>query len=211
MSTVVPSILEQNPEAFTRAARSVESFAKLIHVDIADGTFVPNRTLSVSELQSFQPNVPYRIHLMVEKPEHLLQDVLKLNAECIIIHAEATNNLRAVLNVIRDSGKGAGVALNPETPISAIADVVDGLSFILFLSVHPGFQGAPFIPEVLEKIKAFRAEYPEKAIGIDGGITLERIPLLKNLSITNIVVGSAILQADNPEESFHLFQRALTH
>lgn len=207
MSTIVPAILEQTPEAFADAARTLASFSPMIHVDLADGRFVPNRTLSLAELKTVQPNVPFRVHLMYEKPEQVLTELTTLNADCIIIHAEATNNLRAVLEAIQDSGKQAGVALNPETSIKSIAEIVPDLHFILFLSVKPGFQGSAFVPDVLEKIRLFRAQFPEKAIGIDGAMNCETVPRVRQLGVTNIVVGSAILKHESPKDAYQELQR----
>ncbi|MFA6511961.1 MAG: ribulose-phosphate 3-epimerase [Patescibacteria group bacterium] len=202
MSVIVPAILESDAEAFHRAVETVSAFSDLLHIDLADGRFVPNKTISLDELKNAEPQKTYRVHLMYDQPEHVLQKIEKLRAECIIIHAEATHNLRAVVEAIRACGKKVGVALNPETPLSAMQPIADILSFVLFMAVKPGFQGSPFMPDVIRKIADFQKNFPGVTIGIDGAMNKETIPLIKPLKIANIVVGSAIIKQADPAAAF---------
>lgn len=205
MNTIVPAILAQTPESFQAMLQALAPCGIPLHIDLADGRFVPNRTITLSELRANEPS-GYTLHLMFDCPEHVLRDIPTLKAERVIIHAEATNNLRAVAEAIHKLGKKVGVAVNPETPISVATGLVHVVDSVLFMSVTPGFQGGAFIPAVRDKVRAFRNQFPHVRTGIDGGMNATTIPHISTLGLDVIVVGSAIVEAVNPEHAYHTLQ-----
>ena len=108
-----------------------------------------------------------------------------------------------VIALVRELGRQTGLAVNPETPISAIAPLVGEVDSVLFMSVQPGYYGSPFIPEVLDKIRKFRRKYPDMEIGIDGGVKEGNITRIARSGVDVIYVGSAILLQPQPDESYH--------
>ena len=143
---------------------------------------------------------------MVLKPETCLEDFQRAGAEKIVFHYEATSSPQEVITLVRKLGMRVGLAINPETPVSAITHLVNELDSVLVLSVHPGFYGSKFIPEVLNKIVEFHRAQPDFEIGIDGGIKEGNIAQIANTGVDVIYVGSAIFLQPQPGESFHHLQ-----
>lgn len=186
---ILPSILVKTKEELEEKVRVLEQHFERAHLDIADGIFVPNKTIdSLGELET---NLEFRAHLMVAKPEnHVARWVDSVSA--IIFHVESTEKHVEVIDAIRAGECDVGIALNPKTPHSAIADYVNLVDFVHFMTVEPGFYGGTFLPEVVEKIKDFHFYYPDKPIVVDGGVNPETIDILKEAGATEFVVGSAI-------------------
>jgi len=139
---------------------------------------------------------------MVLHPETHLKDFQRAGAQKIVFHYEATSSPQEVISQIRNLGMRAGLAVNPETPISTITPLTSEVDSVLFLSVNPGFYGAKFIPEVLEKIAAFRSAQPNLEIGIDGGIKEGNIAQIARTGVDIIYIGSAIFLQPEPGESY---------
>ena len=146
---------------------------------------------------------------MVLHPEAYLEDFQRAGTQKIVFHYEATDSPREVISLVRNIGLRVGLAVNPETPVSAILPLVSEVDSVLFLSVNPGFYGSKFIPEVLDKIVEFRNAQPDLEIGIDGGIKESNIAQIAQSGVDVICVGSAIFQQPQPGESFrHLLALA---
>ncbi|MGK9185354.1 ribulose-phosphate 3-epimerase [Priestia filamentosa] len=157
------------------------------HLDIMDGTFVPNFTMGPDLIKSIRPytNKPFDVHLMVKNPENHLDSFIESGANMISVHVEATDHLQKTLKTIRDKGVKAGVALNPSTPIQELVYVLDTIDYVTVMTVNPGFAGQKFIPLMYQKINDLKhllnkAEY-KIDIQVDGNIGYETIPdVLKN-------------------------------
>lgn len=157
------------------------------HLDIMDGTFVPNFTMGPDLIKSIRPytNKPFDVHLMVKNPENHLDAFIESGANMISVHVEATDHLQKTLKTIRDKGVKAGVALNPSTPIQELVYVLDTIDYVTVMTVNPGFAGQKFIPLMYQKINDLKhllnkAEY-KIDIQVDGNIGYETIPdVLKN-------------------------------
>jgi len=143
---------------------------------------------------------------MVLHPEAYLKDFQQAGAQKIVFHYEATSSPREVISLVRNLGMRVGLAVNPETPVTAITPLVNKVDSVLFLSVNPGFYGSKFIPEVLDKIAAFRKAQPKMEIGIDGGIKESNIARIAQTGVDIIYVGSAIFLQPQPGESFRRLQ-----
>jgi ribulose-phosphate 3-epimerase len=140
---------------------------------------------------------------MVHHPENYLEGFRQAGAQKLVFHYEATPSPREAISLVRGLGLGVGLAVNPETPVSAILPLVSEVDSVLFLSVHPGFYGGKFIPEVLDKVIEFRSARPDVEIGIDGGIKEGNIAQIARAGVDVIYVGSAIFLQPQPDESFH--------
>ena len=143
---------------------------------------------------------------MVERPEDYIRGFAEAGAERIVFHYEATPSLEEVMTKIRGFNLKVGLALNPQTPVSSVVHLIRGLDSVLFLSVHPGFYGQKFLPEVLDKVKELRRLHPDFEIGIDGGIKGNNIALVARSGVDYICIGSAIFLSPNPAQSFQHLQ-----
>jgi len=163
---IFPSLLAANMGALQKEIESVESFSDGIHFDVMDGDFVPNLTFGAPVLKHLKTKTVFDVHLMVQHPERLIDDFVKVGADMISVHFEACQNLHRVLQQIKEHGKKAGVAINPTTSFESAKDAIAMADFVLVMSVNPGFGGQKFIPEVLLKIEQIREKFPEKDIEV---------------------------------------------
>jgi len=199
---VVPAILTEEPQALKTMVRQAETFCNYAQFDIMDGRFVPSRSIECEHIAALNTTLSWEVHLMVENPEDYMTDFLKAGAQRITFHYEASSSPEKVINLIKTLGLEAGLALNPETPLSAVLPLVSEVAGILLLSVHPGFYGSPFIPEVLQKVTELRSIYPEIEIGVDGGIKESNIAQVAQAGADAICVGSAVFLKPQPAESY---------
>jgi ribulose-phosphate 3-epimerase len=198
----VPAILTDDPDALETMVRQTETFTSYAQFDIMDGQFVPSRSITCEHIARLSMKLNWEAHLMVLHPEAYLEDFQRAGAQKIVFHYEATPSPREVISLVKNLGMRAGLAVNPETPLSAIAPLASEVDSVLFLSVNPGFYGSKFIPEVLDKIAAFRSAQPNLEIGIDGGIKEGNIVQIARTGVDVIYVGSAIFLQPEPGESY---------
>jgi ribulose-phosphate 3-epimerase len=207
---VAPSILSAD---FSRLREQVgevlDAGARIVHVDVMDGHFVPPITvgpLVVSALreQVSQAGGMLDVHLMIERPERHVADFVKAGADSITFHAEATPHVAYTAGLIRENGAGVGVAINPATPVGALAEVVELLDMALCMTVNPGWGGQPFIEHSPEKIERVRAIVGEGvAVEVDGGIDPGTAPKCRDAGASVFVAGSAIFSASSdPGEAY---------
>jgi len=199
---IVPAILTDDPRALETMVRQTETFTSYAQLDIMDGQFVPSQSITCEHIAKLTINLDWEAHLMVLHPEAYLKDFQRAGAQKIVFHYEATDSPSEVISLIRNIGLGVGLAVNPETPVSAILPLASEIDSVLFLSVNPGFYGSKFIPEVLDKIREFRKAQPNMEIGIDGGIKESNIAQIARSGVDVICAGSAILQQPQPGESY---------
>jgi ribulose-phosphate 3-epimerase len=182
--------------------QQAEAFTDYVQIDIMDGQFVPSHSISWEQIIGIPRKIGWEAHLMVNQPETQLENFKKAGADKIIFHYEATSVPGQVISLARKLMLKSGLAVNPETTIPEILPYTDEVDSVLFLSVHPGFYGAQFIPEVLQKIKALRQAKPGINIGIDGGIKESNIVEIAESGVDEICVGSAIFMRPQPGESY---------
>lgn len=202
----VPAILTEDPKALEIMVQQTQSFTSYAQFDIMDGQFVPSRSITCEDIARLSMKLNWEAHLMVLNPETYVSDFQQAGAQKIVFHYEATSSPREVISLVRNHGLNVGLAINPETPITAIKSLTSEVDSVLFLSVNPGFYGSKFIPEVLKKIEAFRKVYPDLPIGIDGGIKESNIAEVARSGVDVICVGSAIFQQPEPGVSFRHLQ-----
>ena len=198
----VPAILTQDPAALAKMVSQAETFTDLVQFDVMDGRFVPSQSVSGRQIAALKTRLDWEVHLMVLEPETYLEEFRRAGARKIVFHYEATPSPEGVIRRIKKLGVLAGLAVNPETPVSAIAPLLPGLDGVLFLSVNPGFYGAKFIPEVLDKVRDFHRAYPAVEAGIDGGIKESNIAEIAGTGVNVIYIGSAVFLQPDPAASY---------
>jgi ribulose-phosphate 3-epimerase len=206
---VAPSILAAD---FARLGEQVElvmdAGARVIHVDVMDGHFVPPITIGPLIVESLRDLVHERggvldVHLMVERPEHRVEEFATAGADSLIVHWEATPHVHYALKAVRDAGLHAGLAINPATPPEAIVGLVEAFDHLLCMTVNPGWGGQPYIETSTAKLVRLRellgAEVP---IEVDGGIDVATAGPAAAAGATLFVAGSSIFGAADPAEAY---------
>ena len=201
---VSPSILSADfSQLGNEIKRLEEGGADMIHVDVMDGHFVPNLTMGppiIKDLRKFT-KLPFDVHLMISPVHKYIQDYANAGADIITIHPEATENLKESIKHIKKLGKKVGVSLNPETKTDIVKKILTEIDLILIMSVHPGFGGQKFIPEVINKIKELNNIKIKKNlkfdIEVDGGIDFNNAKLVADAGANILVSGTTIFKNNN--------------
>lgn len=217
MVGIVPSILSAD---FTRLGEQVQAVeaggAQRIQIDVMDGHFVPNITMGplIVEATRRCTSLPLEAHLMITNPELYIEDFAKAGADVIIVHQEVCPHLHRVIQQIKATGKQAGVALNPSTPVVLLENVLSLVDLVLIMTVNPGFGGQNFIPETLPKIRQLRQMLTERGlhtdIEVDGGIHETTVPLVVEAGANLLVAGSAVYnQKESPAQAIARLKAAI--
>jgi ribulose-phosphate 3-epimerase len=202
ITKVVPAILTEDPQALKSMVRQTATFTDYAQIDIMDGLFVPSKSITWEHLHKLKFKFKWEAHLMVQNPENYIEGFQKAGASRIIFHYEATPSPEEVVSKARNLGVEVGLAINPETQVSAFLHLVQKVDTVLFLTVNPGFYGSKFIPEVLNKIELLHSTGHEIEIGVDGGIKENNILDVAQAGADLIYVGSAIFLQPDPAESY---------
>ena len=206
MIQIAPSILSANFLQLEKDVDLVNSHADLFHLDIMDGSFVPNISYGfpIVEAIAKKAQKPLDVHLMIVHPEKYVERFAKAGASLISFHYEAAlEESEAIIGQIQELGVKAGIVINPDCPVQSIFPYLDKVDFVLLMSVFAGFGGQKFIPESLERIRKVRARLDrlgryEVPIEVDGGIGPDNAEEVKKAGASILVAGSAVFKAPDP-------------
>jgi len=202
---IAPSMLAAD---FANLQRDVEminhSEADWFHIDIMDGEFVPNISFGFPVLEAIRryAQKPLDVHLMIVQPDRYLEQFAEAGADTITVHYEACTHLHRTLTRIRELGCRAGVALNLQTPVTALEDILEAVDQVLIMTINPGFGGQKLVPSSIQKVRKMRrlmAEHQSTAlIEVDGGVDINTIAELAEAGADVFVAGTSVFKADDP-------------
>lgn len=205
MFEIAPSILSAD---FTRLAEAIASVraggAKILHVDVMDGHFVPNITIGLPVVRSIRKATDMTIdtHLMIDEPGRYAVEFVKAGADMVSVHVEADAHLQRTLTAIKDAGAKPGIALNPATSLETLTEGLPYADFVLLMSVNPGFGGQKFVPTMLDKLRRLKEMIMDRGlpieIEIDGGINASNVADIAAAGANIVVAGSAVFSHGDP-------------
>ena len=198
---IAPSILSADFGQLGSEIKKLEKAgADMIHIDVMDGHFVPNLTVGPPVINTLRKytKLPFDVHLMISPVHKYIKDYAEAGANIITIHPEATDNLQESIKHIKNFGKKVGVSLNPNTQIDIIEKLLVEINLVLIMSVHPGFAGQKFIPNILDKIKELKKIKDKKNLNfdieVDGGINFDNSKLVIEAGANILVSGTTIFK-----------------
>ena len=200
---VATSLLAADFSKLKEEIQEVENYgAEYLHLDVMDGTFVPNISFGVPIISSLKKhsNLIFDVHLMVENPDRFIKDFVDAGADIITVHAESTKHLNRTIQLIKSYGKKVGVSLNPSTSLDVIKYDLKYLDMVLIMTVNPGFGGQNFIDSMIDKIKELRYIAPNIDIEVDGGINEQTGKKVKEAGANILVAGSYIFSGNYKEK-----------
>jgi len=201
------SILSADFAHLADQVKLVEGHADLIHIDVMDAHFVPPLTIGPVVVGSLRPvtGLPLHCHLMIEHPERLFDDFAWAGTDMVTCHVEALEDPAPVIRKAREAGMGAGLAVNPDTPVETVFPHLEDLANVIVMSVRPGWAGQAFMPEVLPKVEKVRGEIDRLGlltdVEVDGGIDVETGARCIDAGATVLAVASSIFKAPDPAEA----------
>ena len=207
MKKILPSILSADFANLERDVRELEQIGiDMFHIDVMDGNFVPNISFGFPIIEAIRSKTDkiFDCHLMIARPEEYVERFCNAGCDMVSFHIEATNHADRVIQIIKNSGKKAGIVLNPQTSIESVKYLLPKLDYVLIMTVNPGFGGQKFISEMLEKIEELAKIREEKGysflIQVDGGVNVETSKLCRDKGADLLVCGSFLFGTEDKEK-----------
>lgn len=211
MVKIAPSILSGNFLNLEPDIRMVNEHADLIHIDVMDGSLVPNISFGFPVMEAIAKavTVPMDVHLMIINPDKYIERFAKCGASLISFHLEAADRAgkdpKGIIDMIKSCGAKAGLAINPDIPVERLFPYIEDVDFFLIMSVFAGFGGQKFIEDSIGRIRLLKAEMDRrgvvKDIEVDGGVSASNARILSEAGATMLVAGSSVFKADDPAEA----------
>ena len=196
---IIPAILVRNFEEFQAKVRLTENDFEILQIDAIDGQFVANTTYyDIKAIQDLETKASYELHLMVNDPLSVIKQVYSPKISRIIFHIEPVKNrVEEIIAEIKNKNIKAGLALNPETPVSEIAPYINNLDIVLLMTVHPGWAGQGFMEESYDKIRELRKMSEQIEIEVDGGVKDHNLKKIIDAGVNSPAMGSALLNTSD--------------
>lgn len=204
MVQIIPAILSTKEEDFKKdlsCYKQSQSFKDgWIHIDFMDNKFVPNKSIDPSIISKYPIDLHKEAHIMVSHPLLWIDDLFKAGFERIIFHIEAEDDTNKCIEQIKDKGLEIGLAINNETPIEKLTPFIGKIEVILVMTIVPGFQGQPFIPQSLDKVRKILANNWPVKVGVDGAVSDKDVGEIVDAGVDFMIVGSYLLEGDIDEK-----------
>ena len=198
MAKIVPTILTTSPQEYQKKLLKAEHVSDLIQVDVIDGKFAANETISCEVIKKYSSSSFLEIHLMVVHPQKYIDELVKIeHVSRIIVPFEVDLDLNEAIYQIKKHGKQAGLSLNPDTELAAAFHLYDDIDLLLLLAVIPGFSGQKFQESTVDKVKEIKAMVPELAVEVDGGVNFENAPKLAKAGADFLAANSVLFKASD--------------
>lgn len=204
---LIAAVLAKTKEELISQIELVIPYLKTVQIDIMDGNFVPNKTIGITELRDLPKGIEYEFHWMVQHPEKFIREV-KYGLH--LVHVEADMDFGEAKSAVKMAGGKIGIAFNPETPVEKVLEYEGETDYFLAMTVHPGFSGQKYIPEVEKKIMQLRKRLPDSDIEVDGGINPESIKRAIAAGANRIAAANAIFGQKNIGEAINQLRAAVS-
>lgn len=207
--TIAPSVLSADFSAMGKDVRSAaESGAKILHLDVMDGHFVPNITFGpqlVKSIREIGSDLFFDVHLMMTNPLTLIESFISAGADAVTVHCECSDDIELCLDKINSCGKIAGLSIKPNTPADAVFPYLEKIGLVLIMTVEPGFGGQSFMADMMPKVKALREIVSKEGLSVniqvDGGIDKNTIKFAADAGANIFVAGSALFKQDDYDKA----------
>ncbi len=205
---LIPAVLVKSEDEFREKITLVSPHVRTIQLDVMDGVFVNSTTWAdPGVVASMELPLVLEVHLMVQNPEEVVQTWMDAGAARVFVHAESVGNVQGALEALREGGVEAGLAINPDTSVESVRELVALADVVLVMGVTPGYSGQEFQPVAIEKVSALKQLRPEMRVEVDGGVNMETAPALVAAGADGLIAASALYKAPDLAQAVADFEK----